>query len=71
MLARFKIWSFKAPGLRCEPRRNQKRREIHVEKNAIPVLVAIVAILVVVWTFFPQTASPPAPVGTTLEKTTN
>ena len=48
-----------------------RTREVHVEKKAIPVLVAIVVVLVMVWTFFPQMASPPAPVETTQEKTTN
>ena len=46
-------------------------REVNVEKKAIPVLVAIMVVLVMVWTFFPQMASPPAPVETTQEKNTN
>ena len=59
-------------GLRSKPRRRQKTREVHVEKKVILVLVAIVGLFVVVlWTLFPQTASPPAPGETTQEKNTN
>ena len=43
-----------------------------MEKKVILVLVAIVGLFVVVlWTLFPQTASPPAPGETTQEKNTN
>ena len=66
-----KLWSPKR-ALRSKPRRRQKTREVHVEKKVMLVLVAIVLLFVVVlWTLLPQTASSPAPVGTTQEKTTN
>ena len=43
-----------------------------MEKKVILVLVAIVVFfLVMLWTLFPQTASPPAPVEATQEKPTN